>query len=190
MINGAISDQRGHQQTRDDQQDQPEDNAERVDQGRSDEGEKSGVCFGEQSEGTLRARSFVHVTHDLDERALDEERTGEGENEREHARCKSSPFTARPVGADFDRADHRVDTKRNRERAAKEQLVDVTRIGENCADRQRWPHEALGITATPGSSSPSRSSSAAPPPVESQETLSARPSSLSARAESAPPTIE
>src|SRR6476469_8540854 len=49
---------------------------------------------------------------------------------------------------------------------------------------------AAGITLTPGRSLPSRSSNAAPPPVESHETLSASPSSASARAESAPPTTE
>src|SRR5205085_9659367 len=47
-----------------------------------------------------------------------------------------------------------------------------------------------GIAATPGSSFPSRSSSAAPPPVETHETRSVRPNSASARAESAPPTTE
>ena len=45
-----------------------------------------------------------------------------------------------------------------------------------------------GIAATPGSSFPSSSSRLAPPPVETHETRSARPSSLSARTESAPPT--
>src|SRR5437764_5572100 len=47
-----------------------------------------------------------------------------------------------------------------------------------------------GITATPGSSLPSRSSRLAPPPVETQEIRSARPSSFNARTESAPPTTE
>ena len=45
-----------------------------------------------------------------------------------------------------------------------------------------------GIAATPGSSFPSSSSRLAPPPVETHETRSASPSSLSARTESAPPT--
>ena len=45
-----------------------------------------------------------------------------------------------------------------------------------------------GITATPGSSLPSSSSSDAPPPVDTQETLFARPSSFTARTESPPPT--
>ena len=48
--------------------------------------------------------------------------------------------------------------------------------------------QSSGITATPGNSFPSRSSSAAPPPVEAQSTLSISPISLSARIESAPPT--
>src|SRR6476660_1601181 len=47
-----------------------------------------------------------------------------------------------------------------------------------------------GMTATPGSGLPSSSSSAAPPPVEAHETWSVRPSSFSARIESAPPTTE
>src|SRR5581483_4624309 len=47
-----------------------------------------------------------------------------------------------------------------------------------------------GIAATPGSSFPSSSSRLAPPPVETHEILSARPSSFSARTESAPPTTE
>src|SRR5581483_979066 len=47
-----------------------------------------------------------------------------------------------------------------------------------------------GIAATPGSSFPSSSSRLAPPPVESHETRSARPSSLRARTETAPPTTE
>src|SRR5262245_6635984 len=49
---------------------------------------------------------------------------------------------------------------------------------------------AAGIAATPGSSLPSSSSSEAPPPVETQETCPARPSSFSARTESPPPTTE
>src|SRR5204863_3128101 len=49
---------------------------------------------------------------------------------------------------------------------------------------------AAGIAATPGSSLPSSSSRLAPPPVETHETWSARPSSFSARTESAPPTTE
>src|SRR5207247_3827483 len=47
---------------------------------------------------------------------------------------------------------------------------------------------ADGIAATPGSSLPSRSSRAAPPPVDAQSTLSTRPISVSAWIESAPPT--
>src|SRR4029453_11618925 len=47
---------------------------------------------------------------------------------------------------------------------------------------------ASGITATPGNSLPSRNSSAAPPPVETQEMRPASPTSWSARTESAPPT--
>ena len=47
-----------------------------------------------------------------------------------------------------------------------------------------------GIAATPGSSLPSSSSRLAPPPVETHEIFSARPSSFSARTESAPPTTE
>jgi hypothetical protein len=49
---------------------------------------------------------------------------------------------------------------------------------------------AAGIAATPGSSLPSRSSSAAPPPVDAHDTRSTSPSSLRARIESAPPTTE
>ena len=49
---------------------------------------------------------------------------------------------------------------------------------------------AAGITATPGSSFPSSSSSEAPPPVDAHETRSVSPSSLSALIESAPPTTE
>ena len=49
---------------------------------------------------------------------------------------------------------------------------------------------AAGIAATPGRSLPARSSSAAPPPVESHETSPSSPSCRSARAESAPPTTE
>src|SRR5207248_7296992 len=45
-----------------------------------------------------------------------------------------------------------------------------------------------GIAATPGSSRPSRSSSEAPPPVDTQEMLSATPASWAARTESPPPT--
>src|SRR5438067_5105068 len=44
------------------------------------------------------------------------------------------------------------------------------------------------MAATPGRSLPSSSSRLAPPPVETHEMRSARPSSLSARTESAPPT--
>src|SRR5438067_4916306 len=47
-----------------------------------------------------------------------------------------------------------------------------------------------GIAATPGSSLPARSSRDAPPPVDTQETSCVRPSSLSARTESPPPTTE
>jgi dienelactone hydrolase len=47
---------------------------------------------------------------------------------------------------------------------------------------------AAGIAATPGSSLPSRSSSDAPPPVETQEMRSASPASWTARTESPPPT--
>jgi cation diffusion facilitator family transporter len=47
-----------------------------------------------------------------------------------------------------------------------------------------------GMAATPGSSLPSSSSSDAPPPVETHETRSSNPSSVSARTESAPPTTE
>ena len=45
-----------------------------------------------------------------------------------------------------------------------------------------------GIAATPGSSFPSSSSSDAPPPVDTHEISSARPSSETARTESPPPT--
>src|SRR5262249_33446239 len=48
--------------------------------------------------------------------------------------------------------------------------------------------KADGIAATPGSTLPSRSSSDAPPPVETHDTRSARPSSCTARTESPPPT--
>src|SRR5439155_1876479 len=58
-------------------------------------------------------------------------------------------------------------------------------LGPACGKRH-----ADGMTATPGRSLPSRSSKAAPPPVESHETSSSRPSSRKARAESAPPTTE
>src|SRR5436190_8570855 len=47
-----------------------------------------------------------------------------------------------------------------------------------------------GIALIPGRSLPSRSSSAAPPPVDAHETRSVRPSSFNARIESAPPTTE
>ena len=61
------------------------------------------------------------------------------------------------------------------------------------AARSRHPRAgggryAVGIAATPGSSLPSRSSSEAPPPVDTHDTRSARPSSVSARTESPPPT--
>ena len=45
-----------------------------------------------------------------------------------------------------------------------------------------------GLPRLPGNSFPSRSSRAAPPPVEAQSTRSSSPSSVSARIESAPPT--
>ena len=48
--------------------------------------------------------------------------------------------------------------------------------------------QAAGIAITPGSSRPSRSSSEAPPPVETQPIRSASPSSSIARTESPPPT--
>ena len=57
--------------------------------------------------------------------------------------------------------------------------------GVRAAGRRRY---ADGIAATPGSSLPSRSSSDSPPPVETHDTRSARPSSVSARTESPPPT--
>ena len=53
----------------------------------------------------------------------------------------------------------------------------------------RWREvRPTGIAATPGSSLPSSSSSDAPPPVDTHETLSASPSSWTARTESPPPT--
>ena len=75
------------------------------------------------------------------------------------------------------------------ERKLREAVPDV---GEVFLDPTPHPGErqASGMTATPGSSVPSRSSSAAPPPVDSHDTSPSRPSSRSARAESAPPTTE
>src|SRR5207249_45085 len=52
----------------------------------------------------------------------------------------------------------------------------------------RYQHYVSGIATTPGRSLPSSSSSEAPPPVETQEMRSARPSSFTARTESPPPT--
>jgi hypothetical protein len=75
------------------------------------------------------------------------------------------------------------------ERRLRETVPDA---GEAFLDPTPRPGDrhVSGMTATPGSSLPSRSSSAAPPPVESHETWSSSPSSRSARAESAPPTTE
>src|SRR5262249_30714260 len=89
------------------------------------------------------------------------------------------------------RADHDVDTagrieglqKRSRLRLRLEHLP--VRGQERHGGRSSHP---AGMTATPGSSLPSRNSSAAPPPVDNHETRSSSPSSRNARAESAPPT--
>src|SRR5204862_7931388 len=89
------------------------------------------------------------------------------------------------------RAEHDVDARRPGEPHAE--------VGRLARPLEHLPvprdeHEAGcysgGIAATPGSSFPSSSSSEAPPPVETQETRSSRPSSVSARTESAPPTTE
>src|SRR5262249_41219037 len=55
-------------------------------------------------------------------------------------------------------------------------------------DEHAYSSVLSGIAATPGSSTPSRSSSDAPPPVEIQEIRSATPASWTARTESPPPT--
>src|SRR4051794_564517 len=88
---------------------------------------------------------------------------------------------------DERRTEHRFDAVGRRERRA--ELTRLARVLEHLPVAGDQLH-APGITATPGSSLPSSSSSAAPPPVEAHETRSSRPSSLSARIESAPPTTE
>src|SRR6185503_7747685 len=75
------------------------------------------------------------------------------------------------------RAQHRLDALGRRECLAK--LARLARAFEHLLVAGDQLH-ASGITATPGSSLPSSSPSAAPPPVEAHETRSSRPSSLRA----------
>src|SRR5205807_2877962 len=86
---------------------------------------------------------------------------------------------------DLERRNREIDDRRDRDRPAEQEPVDRPRVSEQGVDAH-----AAGIAATPGSSLPSSSSSEAPPPVDTQETRSARPSSLTARSESPPPTTE
>jgi hypothetical protein len=68
-------------------------------------------------------------------------------------------------------ADHGVEHRLRRQRRAGvvevQDVVDAGRLGAGALDVDR---HASGMTATPGSSLPSRSSSAAPPPVDAQLT--------------------
>ena len=75
-------------------------------------------------------------------------------------------------------------------RAGRERRAELAGLGRPLEHLPvaRDEHQPDGIAATPGSSRPSSSSSDAPPPVETQSILSARPSSSIARTESPPPT--
>src|SRR5439155_6997344 len=91
---------------------------------------------------------------------------------------------------DERRAHDDVDTLELRVAQAKTEIRSLGRALVHLPVAGNQHQSAPGMIVTPGSSAPSRNSSAAPPPVESHETLSTSPSSARARAESAPPTTE
>ena len=101
------------------------------------------------------------------------------------------PFLAdRGLERDERRAEHDLDAVGRLELVEEGERLDRALEHLPVACHQRGHQASSGIAATPGSSRPSSSSSDAPPPVETQEIRSARPSSWIARTESPPPTTE